>query len=158
MRLRNGLRCQACNIFSFSQAIPILEQNTLCPSAEFQGRHLEFPCQEKAARHCFQLTPGRRLFLFCSAHDSESYFISPVSTKKRIITEHDQCVETLTASICTRSHDRADLSNPLFVDMDSGVGGVMQSPGELDSSAVRLQSNLDEPDDWDNAPLSKPLR
>ena len=27
----------------------------------------------------------------------------------------------------------------------------MQSLGELDSSAVRLQSNLDEPDDWDNA-------
>ena len=49
-----------------------------------------------------------------------------------------------------------DLSNPLFVDMDSGVGCVMQSPGELDSSAVRLQSNLDELDDWDNAPLSNP--
>ena len=59
--------------------------------------------------------------------------------------------KTLTASICTRSHDRIGWSNPLFVDMDSGVGGVMQSLGGLDSSAVRLQSNLDEPDEWDNA-------
>ena len=120
--------------------------------AEFQGRHREFPCQEKTARHCFQLTPGRRLSFFYSAHDSESDFISLVPTEKRIITEHGQWVETLIkASICTRSHDRADWSNPLFVDMDSGVGGVMQSLGELDSSVVLLQSNLDEPDDWDNA-------
>ena len=90
-------------------------------------------------------------FLFHSAHDSKSDFISSVPTEKRIITEHGQWVETFTASICARSHDRADWSNPLFVDMDSGVGSVMQSLGELDSSAVRLQSNLDEPDDWDNA-------
>ena len=70
----------------------------------------------------FSADTWKTTFLFCSAHDPESDFISSVPTEKRIITEHDQWVETLTASMCTRSHDRADWSNPLFVDMDSGVG------------------------------------
>ena len=108
---------------------------------------------------CFSAHTWKATFLFCGAHDPESDFTSPVPTEKQIITEHDHGVETRTASICTRSQDRGDWCNPLFVDMDSGVGGVMQSPGGLDSSAVRLQSNLDEPDgrdfaDTQHAPLS----
>ena len=34
------------------------------------------------------------------------------------------------------------------MDMDSGEQDVGQFPGGLDSSAVRLKSNLDDPDDW----------
>ena len=151
VRLGNGLRCQGCNILLCSQEIPMLEQNTLCPSAEFQGRHLEFPCQEKTARHCFQLTPGRRLSCFAvrMVPNPMLFHLFPRRNESSRSTvngwKHPQ--RPFAPVLTTEPTGLI----PSFVDMDSGVGGVMQSLGELDSSAVRLQSNLDEPDDWDNA-------
>ena len=144
---------------SCSQAIKILDQNALCPSAEFPRTLSRVSVSRKDSTACFSAHTWKATFLFCGAHDPESDFTSPVPTEKQTNTEHDHGVETRTASIYTRSQDRADWSNHLFVDMDSGVGSVMQSLGGVDSSAVRLQSNLDEPDDRDfadtqHAPLS----
>ena len=48
-----------------------------------------FSVSRKDSTALFSAHTWKTTFLFCSAHDSESDFISPVPTEKRIITEHD---------------------------------------------------------------------
>ena len=71
---------------------------------------------------------------------------------KRTSTEHVQVEETLFGTLL---HDRVDSNTSNFDSQDavSGDASVTQPLGELDSAAFRLQSNLDDPDDWSNTDL-----
>ena len=42
---------------SVAKRLALVQFDTLRSSAKFQRRHREFPCQEKIAQYCFQLTP-----------------------------------------------------------------------------------------------------
>ena len=98
-----------------------------------QRRHHEFPRQEQrqhSIAFSSHLTDDSAVF---STQDTASDLSTPAPTKKQIITEHDHWTDSRN------------------LDTDSGEKDVGQSPGGLVSSSVRIQSNLDDPDDWDDA-------
>ena len=99
--------------------------------------------------------PGRRMFVVSLLLDADTRWFrtcaqKPVSTEKQIITEHDHEVETHTL---TPDSQPRRLDHTQFPQLGYGLccRGATQSLDGLDTSAARLQSNLDDPDDWDIA-------
>ena len=132
MRHRCVLRCQTCNIYrahkqfkSWNRIPCVLRPSSKDVIASFRAEK-----RQHSMAFSSHLADDSSVF---RAQNAASVFSTPFPTEKQIITEHDHW---------TNSHN---------LDTDAGEKDAGQSPGGLDSSAVRIQSNLDDLTIWDDA-------